>query len=76
MAGHKEQIIYIKFCFNHEKPAFETHEKGFRGDIIIRTQTCERYSRFISGHTVFQDFERSVHVSRSWTRQKSVSSRL
>jgi hypothetical protein len=28
MAGHKEQIIFfIKFCFNPEKTAFETHKK-------------------------------------------------
>jgi hypothetical protein len=27
MAGHKEHIIYIKFCFNPEKTAFERHKK-------------------------------------------------
>jgi len=92
IAGHKEQIIYIKFCFNLEKPAFETHGKALCDDIIRRTQTCEQYSCFVRGHTSCsvrghtscfvrghtssQDFEHSGHISPSWTHQKSVSNHL
>jgi hypothetical protein len=72
MTDHKEQITCIKFWFNPEKPASQTHKKAFCDGIIIRTQICERYSRFVSGHTLFQDFEHSGHLLPSWTHNQNI----
>jgi hypothetical protein len=70
----------MKFCFNLEQPASQTHEmlmKAFCNNATSRTQIFEWHTRFKSGQTVSEDFECSGHTLSSGTEkivEKSVKS--
>jgi hypothetical protein len=74
MADLKEERIWIKFCFNHEKPVSKTYymlENALCDDATSSTQTSEWYSCSKRGQTSVMDFEWSGHPLLS--QRESVS---
>lgn len=75
----KEQRICIKFCFNLEKTAAETHQmlkEVFGADATSQSQTFLWYKRFKDGRTAVDDDEHSERPSAAKKIRKKNTAKL